>query len=208
MTDEIVTVDRQDGNRPVTGRALKAAKTRQSLLDAATAVIQRDGASSLTLDKVANEASISKGGLLHHFASKEALIESLLNETLRVAGDELERRTIKYEGQAGGFASAYLEYVSGSYVEAETAASSILAAAALDGSMHTDARLQFQEWQERLLNDDGTTELTALLARIIGDGLWLIDLFELAPPTLEQRSLVVDFVQSRIESERQGIAEP
>ncbi len=207
MSEERLQSERKSEDTPVLGRAQKAAATRRRLLDAAISVIQRDGASSLTLDKVAAEASISKGGLLHHFSSKEALIESLLNETLRDAGDELERRTARYQGQVGAFASAYLEYVADPYIEAATSASSILAAAALDGSMHSDARLTFHEWQERLLNDDGVTEVTALLARILGDGLWLSDLFDLAPPSVEQRALVVDFVQRRIEGERRGVVE-
>lgn len=202
MVDGQLEENRKSTDAP-TSRTLQAAATRKRLLDAATSVIQRDGAASLTLDKVAAEASISKGGLLHHFESKDALIVSLLNETLRDAGNELERRTARYEGKSGGFASAYLEYVADPYIEATTTASSILAAAALDDKMLTDARSIFHGWQQRLLNDDGMTELTALLARIIGDGLWLIDLFQLAPPNVEQRSLVLDFVQSRIEAERQ-----
>lgn len=189
------------GGRP-TSRSLQATATRKRLLDAATKVIQRDGAGSLTLDKVAAEASISKGGLLHHFSTKDELIVSLLNETLGAAGQELERRTLKYEGAAGSFASAYLDYVLDPYVEATSAASSVLAAAALDETMLSDARGTFADWQQRLLEEDGLSELTALLARIVGDGLWLIDLFELASPTVAQRSMVVEFVQSRIADER------
>ena len=68
--------------------------------------------------------------------------------------------------------------------------------------MLIDARATFAAWQQRLLDDDGLTELTALLARIVGDGLWLIDLFELASPTVEQRTMVVEFIQSRIDRER------
>ena len=51
---------------------------REQLLDAAIAVIRRDGARALTLDAVAAEAGVSKGGLLYHFASKRALIDGLL----------------------------------------------------------------------------------------------------------------------------------
>lgn len=189
----------------MSSRTLQAAATRKRLLDAATSVIQRDGAASLTLDNVAAEASISKGGLLHHFESKDDLIVSLLNETLQAADNELERRRDQYDGESGGFASAYLDYVADPSTEVTTTASSILAAAALDETMLVDARSTFHGWQERLLKEDGMTELTALLARIIGDGLWLIDLFQLAPPSVEQRSLVLDFVQSRIEAERQEL---
>ncbi|HZB75928.1 MAG TPA: TetR family transcriptional regulator, partial [Solirubrobacteraceae bacterium] len=40
---------------------------REALLDAAIRVIRRDGAQKLTLDAVAAEAGVSKGGILYHF---------------------------------------------------------------------------------------------------------------------------------------------
>jgi AcrR family transcriptional regulator len=54
-----------------------------ALLDAAEAVIVRDGIASLTLDAVAAEAKVSKGGLLHHFPSKDRLVEALVKRTAR-----------------------------------------------------------------------------------------------------------------------------
>ncbi|MEM7203351.1 MAG: TetR/AcrR family transcriptional regulator [Planctomycetota bacterium] len=50
----------------------------ERLLDAAEAVILRSGVASLTLDAVAAEAGMSKGGLLYHLPTKEKLIEALL----------------------------------------------------------------------------------------------------------------------------------
>ena len=32
-------------------------------------------------------------------------------------------------------------------------------------------------------------------ARVVGDGLWLIDLFDLAPPTAQQRGALIDMVE-------------
>ncbi|MEM8923528.1 MAG: helix-turn-helix domain-containing protein, partial [Actinomycetota bacterium] len=151
--------------KPKATRAEQASVTRQRLLAAATEVIQQDGAGSLTLDRVAAQASISKGGLLHHFATKDDLIVSLLNETLGAASDELDRRTRKYERSHGSFAFAYLDYVLDPYVEATSIASSILAAAALDEAMLADARDTFAHWQQRLIDDDGISEMAALLAR-------------------------------------------
>lgn len=52
-----------------------------ALLDAAEAVAIRDGVSRLTFDAVAAEAGMSKGGVLHHFASKEQLIEAMVRRT-------------------------------------------------------------------------------------------------------------------------------
>lgn len=48
-------------------------------LDAAESVILRESIGRLTLDAVAAEANASKGGLLHHFPSKERLIEAMVH---------------------------------------------------------------------------------------------------------------------------------
>ncbi len=59
-----------------------AQQTRAKLLAAATEVIRAQGTQHLTLDTVAKTAGISKGGLLHHFASKNALMQALLEQFL------------------------------------------------------------------------------------------------------------------------------
>lgn len=48
------------------------------LLDAAEEVIQREGLGHLRLEAVARRAGLSKGGLLHHFPSKDALVDALV----------------------------------------------------------------------------------------------------------------------------------
>ena len=48
------------------------------LLDAANAVVARQGIANLTLEAVAVEAGLSKGGLLHHFPTKDRLVEGLV----------------------------------------------------------------------------------------------------------------------------------
>lgn len=51
---------------------------RDHLLDSAEEVVLRTGLCSLTLDAVAAHARVSKGGLLYHFPSKDALILALV----------------------------------------------------------------------------------------------------------------------------------
>jgi AcrR family transcriptional regulator len=72
-------------------------QSRQRILEAAIQVAIRDGILAITLDAVAREASMSKGGLIHHFRSKDDLISAMLEHfriqtfrTLneRIAGDE------------------------------------------------------------------------------------------------------------------------
>lgn len=178
----------------------RAVRTRLRILEAATVVIQREGASNLTLDKVAEEAEVSKGGLLYHFGSKDDLVVGLLDQTLSEAGAELEERAGEVGPGAGSFALAYLDYVRQPGKAAADSACSILAAAALDDRLLSQARATFNQWQDRLL-DDGLSPVTALLARIVGDGLWLIDLFGLAPPSVEQRTGVLALVEQLIAGE-------
>ncbi|PXW59916.1 TetR/AcrR family transcriptional regulator [Methylobacterium sp. B4] len=52
------------------------------ILDAAGAVLLRGGARGLTIDAVAAEAGLSKGGVLHHYGSKDALILALVARKL------------------------------------------------------------------------------------------------------------------------------
>lgn len=51
---------------------------REPILEAAGRVIAEIGARHMTLDAVAREAGVSKGGLLYHFPSKEALLAAMV----------------------------------------------------------------------------------------------------------------------------------
>jgi AcrR family transcriptional regulator len=63
----------------------RSERTREAALDAALTIIARDGAGKLTLDAIARESEISKGGLMHQFHTKEAVIVALLErQTARV----------------------------------------------------------------------------------------------------------------------------
>ncbi len=51
--------------------------TREEILTAAERVIAQLGVKRLTIEQVAKAAGMSRGGLLYHFASKEALIQGM-----------------------------------------------------------------------------------------------------------------------------------
>lgn len=50
---------------------------RSKILDAAIGVIQRDGVTGVTFDAVAAEAGVTRGGMMYHFRSREALIQAI-----------------------------------------------------------------------------------------------------------------------------------
>jgi AcrR family transcriptional regulator len=53
--------------------------SRKKAIDAALAILTRDGAGGLTFDALAKESGISKGGLLHQFRNKEGVLKALLD---------------------------------------------------------------------------------------------------------------------------------
>ncbi|MEW9532656.1 TetR/AcrR family transcriptional regulator [Microbispora sp. NPDC049125] len=55
---------------------------RDELLDAAECLLDDQGAHALTLAAVADRAGVSKGGLLYHFASKEALVKGMIERLI------------------------------------------------------------------------------------------------------------------------------
>ncbi|WP_045234099.1 TetR/AcrR family transcriptional regulator, partial [Deinococcus pimensis] len=55
-------------------------ETRSKLLHAAARLIRDQGGARLTLDGVAEGARVSKGGLLHHYPTKDALVRGLVQE--------------------------------------------------------------------------------------------------------------------------------
>ncbi|HXZ60012.1 MAG TPA: TetR/AcrR family transcriptional regulator [Steroidobacteraceae bacterium] len=65
---------------------------RDRLLDAAERVVVESGATHLTLDAVAKSAGVSKGGLLYHFPSKEALLEGMLSRHFQDVDAEVAKR--------------------------------------------------------------------------------------------------------------------
>jgi AcrR family transcriptional regulator len=152
---------------------------RAELLDAAIAVIRRDGAQSLTLDAVAAEAGVSKGGVLYHFRSKRALIDGLVDCWL----DD-------FEGRLDGpdFAAAYVRASDLSTAGPEVRASEfgLLAALIEDPEVLAVARERHSEWLERMLGGALARE-DAWLVRLAADGLWYSDLLGIAPPEGDDR---------------------
>ncbi|NUW45241.1 TetR/AcrR family transcriptional regulator [Nonomuraea rhodomycinica] len=55
---------------------------RDELLDAAEDLLCDQGSAALTLSAVADRAGVSKGGLLYHFGSKEALIKGMVERLI------------------------------------------------------------------------------------------------------------------------------
>jgi AcrR family transcriptional regulator len=64
----------------------------EKVLDATETLVARQGIGSLTMDAVAAEAGVSKGAVLHHFRSKDALVEAMASRKLLALQSEMARQ--------------------------------------------------------------------------------------------------------------------
>ena len=57
--------------------------TKDLILGSTLSLLEREGATAITLDRIASEAGLSKGGLLYHFANKEELVDALVQRAVQ-----------------------------------------------------------------------------------------------------------------------------
>lgn len=147
---------------------------RQRLLQAALEVLRQEGLLALTLERVAERAGVSKGGLLHHFPTKEDLLTGLL-----------ERELDRFEEAVRASGRPFLEgYVRLGHRDETGVFLVLLAASALYPGLLERARARFRAWLGRL--PPGPEALLVLLAT---DGLRLADLLGTLSPPERERAL-------------------
>jgi AcrR family transcriptional regulator len=155
------------------------ARTRDRLLDAAAAVVKRDGAQALTLDAVAAEAAVSKGGLLYHFRTKRDLVRAMIERWLAEFQREIDEADTSFTR---------------GYVKASAPAENelgMLAAMVAEPALLVAVREQYAIWQDRVQRE-GRDPVDATVARLAADGLWLAELLGMAPPTGALRAQVLE----------------
>jgi AcrR family transcriptional regulator len=155
-----------------------------TLLDAAEAVIARQGIGSLTLDAVAAEARVSKGGLLHHFSTKDRLVEALVR---RCAEDWRERYTAAHDETPDGPGRMARALVGMCLADDELwteqlrrRSSAVFAALAQNPALIEPMRVVYTDLHRRIAAD-GLPPGVGEAAVITMDGLWLNWVLGLVP---------------------------
>ncbi|MCI4657197.1 TetR/AcrR family transcriptional regulator [Cryobacterium zhongshanensis] len=72
-------------------RSAEQSSTRYRILDAFTGLLIDQGERAATLENVAVEAGLSKGGLLYHFGTKDALVQGLLTRLGDLVATDIEQ---------------------------------------------------------------------------------------------------------------------
>lgn len=155
--------------------------TRDLILSAAGEVVIKQGASRMTLEAVAKEAGVSKGGLLYHFPSKDALIEGMIEHMVQ---DLTERIRKEYEqDDFGTNRGRWLRALTRANFQSEDLELGAgLTAAVLLKPELLEVNRKAYESRQSLIEQDGVENVWANIIRLVGDGIWFSELLGFAPP--------------------------
>jgi AcrR family transcriptional regulator len=174
-------------------KSTQAHSKRLAIIAASCRVVLAEGAQGLTLEATAREAGVSKGGLLYHFPSKEALIGGMIEQFCVGFEAALERELLADpQSGPGRWARAYIRasFSSDAMLGSEAGAA-LLAAVAAAPELLDGVRVHFARWQAQA-EADGLPPALATLLRLAVDGAWFADLLEFAPAKGDLRAQLVE----------------
>lgn len=168
---------------------------RQALLDYAAKIIADEGLGSLTLDKVVKGTGISKGGLQHHFPSKNELINAIFIDLQQQFIDEVNAGMALDSNPVGRATRAWLNACGRMMPDEEKAINRALIAAMLADPALRSSWARFIN--HALPQDDAEPEFAQqlLLCRLAADGLWFATLCDYHNITeLQRQSLITQLI--------------
>jgi AcrR family transcriptional regulator len=161
--------------------------TRVQILDAASRVVLDKGVIALTLEAVAQQAGISKGGLLYHFPSKNSLIVGMIERLIAEFDADLEQELSESNGN---WLIAYVRASLRANPYRDQISCALIAALANNPDLLKPLQARFASWQQQAESAMPSPEVGSLV-RLAIDGLWFSELFGFAPLSPVVRSKVL-----------------
>jgi AcrR family transcriptional regulator len=169
-------------------------ETRRALLDAAGTALRLRGISA-SLDDIARQAGVSKGGLLYHFPTKDALVRTLAQDILDTYRAEVLTALDPADTGPGRLTRAYVRAsLDTSYDEIAVRENIALIAQLISiPEIAGLARADAERW-DRELREDGLPDDVVTLVVAAADGastapLWGVGIDVAAARRLERRLL-------------------
>jgi AcrR family transcriptional regulator len=160
------------------------------ILDAVERIVMARGVAGLTLEAAAREAGVSKGGLLHHYGSKEALLTAMLGRLAGFIVEEHARNVAAAPEGPGRVARAFLAWAFGESdcspgdERHDRASAVFLAAFHHDPALLDPLRAVFAQMKRNLVSD-GIPPGRALTVLAACDGLFMAHIFRTQDYTQE-----------------------
>lgn len=164
---------------------------KELILDAAESVVLDDGAGKMTLDLVAKRAGVSKGGILYHFPSKEALIDGMVSRVVARTVSRKEKALADLPESPSRALRADLASVLSKQDSELRVGAGLLAVVANEPALLHDVADLVRERFTRHMGKDKAGMRRAILL-LAADGLHFWELLQISPMSVRQRKALVD----------------
>ncbi|MFI7128145.1 TetR/AcrR family transcriptional regulator [Nonomuraea sp. NPDC050153] len=173
---------------------------RNQILDAAIRVTERDGITGLTLESAAEEAGVTKGGLMYHFRTRDELLVAIQKHLTDAWEDHLTAELGKPLAEASPreAAEAYVR------VGAHGSASKADLAFMVESATTPELAEVWDDLIGRWAPPPSSTEprdIDLFLARLAVDGLWLWQATSGIPLPEPVRKAVLDRLLALVEAD-------
>nr|WP_107727533.1 TetR/AcrR family transcriptional regulator [Desmospora activa] len=170
-----------------------------NILSAALLIVKTDGVEKLTLEAVAKEAGISKGGLLYHFPNKHALIKAMVEESVNDFVADIHDRVTKTTDN-GRWSRAYLEATVEDVREGNKLSTALIATLFSNPELLAKQQKEYFLWQKNIEND-GIDQVRSTIVRLAADGLWFAEIFGMGNLDEELREKVIRYLKEMTSEE-------
>ena len=172
--------------------------SREIILTAADSVVLKHGAAHLTLDAVAREAGVSKGGLLYHFPNKQALLEGMIAHRVAQCAEDRLRAEARFPRDKAALLKAIVESGLDENDPSRKINAAALAAIANDPTLLAPVK----EHNKKLFKELAAFQNfeRASLVVLAVHGLWLMETLQASPLARRQRSGIIKELLTLAES--------
>ena len=184
--------------------AANVVEIRSHILDAVEAVVVEHGVGKLTLEVVARHAGLSKSGLLHHFPSKELLIDALVARTVECWRESMNKtianQTPGPSPTVRGVISCCLGEATEWNDQLRRTSTALLSVMVHCSGKDTPLHVYYRQLLSQMKEEMKDSAMADLVLAVI-DGIWLRWVTHLAPIESDRILLIRELLQKLLASE-------
>lgn len=142
---------------------------RESLIEAAKQLTLEHGWGNFSLDAAAKIAGVSKGGLIHHFPNKQALLDALSEHLTRWVQNHVEQTMAGDKDPQGRFVRAYLSIFR---LPDDDLHKKLLLVACMTAPHDERAHRRWHDWVDAKMIES-RCYVRDMIVKFAADGLWI-----------------------------------
>lgn len=163
---------------------------KELLLDAAEKILETQSYDELSLDNISKVSGFSKGGLLYHYPTKEAILQALVNRLIQRFEDEFDKQ-LKIE--TTDFKSIFITVNTNPKIL--SSARGLMAAISYNKDLIDPLKKAYIRW-DKIIFTQFKNPREAWRFRLFFDGLFFCSLLDLPQPSKSELKKIVSEFES------------